>query len=338
MLEDWGFQQSNFLWALLCPLVWLWSKKLRVLGLPSWFKNSDMFYPMLDLLGEQRTENSRVKESINWPLSTIFCLLIISLAQPISYGDVINEGVQPEPVDLILVVSTDVSMVLRDYQLNGEQLDRMQMTQLWLQKLVRDFKGRRLALVVLGHPPAIWLPLTSDKYLLEDAIGRLDIALGGRNTDLGETIFLVKEAFLNEDLAIHREVLLVNSGYLMLGANSPESAIKPFVKAGFRLHTLAMGAAKKPDFSLGKGHLIYQSANIKGMQRLAHLGQGQMVHVKDLTSVDDVLSNISVNSVNGSAKSAQRVIEVYYHYPLLLAFFMLCFELFPLSRWLGRKS
>ncbi|MCU7800617.1 MAG: VWA domain-containing protein [gamma proteobacterium symbiont of Lucinoma myriamae] len=70
-------------------------------------------------------------------------------------------------------------MSLSDYEINGQIIDRLTLTRQLLDGFVSDYSGQRIGLVTLGNPPAIWLPLTSDKIIVQDAISRIRTFLGG---------------------------------------------------------------------------------------------------------------------------------------------------------------
>ena len=241
------------------------------------------------------------------------------------------EKQQADPLDLILVVNTSVSMILKDYIVGGEQVDRMAMSRLLLQKLVSSFKGQRIGLVVMGRPSAIWLPLTSDFSLVSNIIGRLKTTLGGRNSDIAETLALIQKKFTPDSEKSQTIVMMVSDGYEQLGVISPEAAVQELVHDGFKLHTLAIGSAAKPEFSLGKGHLIYQAVDLQLMTQLAKIGGGKMVHVKDLSVTDNVLKNISIAPEQNKKKQGKSIVIPLYQYPLAFSLILLIIMLLPVS-------
>ncbi len=259
--------------------------------------------------------------------------------QPVQYGQALPADTKPDPVDLILVVNTSVSMTLKDYMFDGQQLDRMAMTRLSLQKFVSEFKGQHIALVILGRPSSIWLPLTTDFSLVKKMIGRIKTTLGGRSSDIAETLVLIQKQFTVEKpkslinpgkTSQQKTVMLVSDGYDQLGVSSPESAVKELLQNGFDLHTLAIGSDKQPEFSLGKGHLIYQPVDLNLMSRLAEIGHGKMEHVKDLTAIDRVIENLESPAAIKNVENKKLIIPLY-QYPLTLALILLLIMLLPIS-------
>ncbi len=335
------FLQPFWFAGLLVPLFWWLVAKNKQLVFPSIIQQTKVRYPALELTGSDRADKDQTTILPGFYLPAIFLiLLLLSLAQPVRYGETLPAEVQKEPVDLILVVNTSVSMTLNDYMLEGKQLDRMAMTRLLLQQLVREFKGRRIALIILGRPSSVWLPLTTDFSLVENMIGRIKTTLGGRNSDIGETLALIQKQFSLDQPSIADQpaintskqiVMLVSDGYDQLGVSSPESAVKELLQDGFQLHALAIGSSNKPEFSLGKGHLIYQPVDLRLMTRLSSIGEGKVVHVKDLSAIDVVLNNIKTPVIDNGVEIDKRQIISLYQYPLILALLILLIMLLPVS-------
>lgn len=335
MLEGLHFQQPYWLIGLIIPL-WLYFKRGRQLALPELVRATRIRYPALGLLHSDDAEknSSLAVNRSDITLPVLLTLLILSLAQPARLGALLPPEQSPEPVDLILVVNTGVSMVLRDYIIEGEQIDRMEMTRRLLNKLVDNFNGQRLALVVLGRPPSLWLPLTSDRRVVKDAVSRLQTTLGGRSSDLAETLTLVHKQFAPGGASDgnQRIVLLLNDAYAQLGASAPEIALQQLSADGFRLHTLAIGTTQTPDFSLGRGTLIYQPVDLQLMSRLAVLGGGEMLHATDLSVIDPLISKLEPSATQKIAVEECRLIIALYHYPLTLALILLFYRLLSAAK------
>ena len=330
MLDGLYFQQPYWLLSLLFPL-WLYFFGRNTLIVPAFFQAAHIRYPALGLLGQGGSDSGTHTSLIRRPvlLSLFLALLIVSLAQPVIPGQALPTSQKPQALDLVLVVNTGVSMVLRDYVIEGEQIDRMQMARRLLIQLVDNFKGDRLALVILGRPPSLWLPLTTDRRVMKDAVSRLKTTLGGRSSDLGETLTLVNEQFpaALQKSGNQRMVLLVNDGYAQLGAMAPEVALEKLRENGFKLHTLAIGSNRTPEFSLGKGTLIYQPADLQLMNHLATLGGGEMLHAKDLSIIGSMLNMLDHSDSAVSVADEYRLIISLYHYPLTLALILLLYHL-----------
>jgi len=301
-------------------------------------------FPLLSVIQPGIVSVSRSDITSKLWFALLLTLLITSLAQPVRFSDVLPDETRAEAIDLILVVNTSVSMVLKDYTVEGKQIDRMQMTQQLLLQLVDKFPGRRIALVVLGRPASIWLPLIEDKSLVKHAITRLRTTLGGRGSDIGETLELVRNKFrLSQDdiSASEKVVLLITDGYQQLGPVAPDKAVQNLLNAGFTLHTLAIGSTTQPDVSLGKSHLIYAPVDLPLMQKLALIGNGKMIHAQDQTVVTELLKlfqhPVQKSRPESTLENNRRLIINLYHYPLALALLLLLYLSLPLSAKIARE-
>ena len=336
MLGDVYFLQPLWLIGLIAPLLWLIFFKQKKLQIPQLLQQIRVRYPALDLVDLEKQENASPALFLwsKFAVISFVSFLLCSLAEPVLDGKPLPAKLQAEQVDLILIINTSISMVLKDYQVDEKQIDRMAMTRLLLKKLVSEFRGRKVGLVILGRPSSVLLPLTDDFLLVQHFIDRLKTTLGGRNSDISETLSLVQKQFELVDIekanaSQKRIVMLVSDGYEQLGTSSPESAVKKLILDGFELHTLAIGTEIKPDFSLGKGTLIYQPVDLALMTRLAKIGEGQMVHAKKLQVIEKVIDNVSIDLPGKQFKLDKAVVIPLYHYPLTMALILLMVMLLP---------
>jgi len=334
MLTDVHFIYPAWLILILVVIAWFLATRKKTLNTPSVIQPITLFYPLLLALNFH-TKKQKIQNKRLW-VGIIFCLLAITLAQPVFKTPIKNSATANQATDLILVVNTSVSMVLKDYKevdKNGvlQQFDRMQKTKQVLKQLVTRFKGERLALVVLGNPATLWLPLTNDKNLVLQAIKQLQTTLGGRNSDIGSALTLVDKQF-QQPSKQQKMVLLVNDGYAQIGSVSPIQSVKQLVEHHFIVNTLAIGSPKLPKFSLGIGHLIYSPADLKLMRALAKAGKGSMVHAWKNKTVDELLKVIDQPINKPSYSKTRFKNNALYIYPLSLSMLLIVFLLFPIRR------
>lgn len=333
MIDGLYFAHPYWLLAVLALLPILFSPAAKSLRWPRLMSPLALRYPLLPWLlpAVEQTGVARASH-LNRPLLFISAsLLIIALAQPQKPGPGLPPSQQPQPVDLILLVNTSVSMVLKDCAINGFQVDRMAKQIDVLKRLAAQFRGDRIALVVLGRPAAVWLPLTRDKALVSAAIARLQTTLGGRNSDIGATLELVAKSFPMTPNGGHQKVILLASdGYQQLGAETPQQAATKLADLGYRIDTLAVGSTRFPESKLGKTHLIYQPVDLALLQQLATIGQGKMLRARD----DNILKKLlaALDHPARSAHSTQPRPQIaLYPWPLSLAMLLLIWQ------WLGLR-
>ncbi len=339
MSTEFYFAEPLWFIATVCVIAWFIFTHHKPLHTPHITQAIQVFYPLLNAL--KQPQKTTTEHNSRFAFSLIIVLLSISLAQPGIKKAISYTPNQQQNVDLMLVVNTSVSMVLRDYQepdKHGilQQFDRMEKTKRILQQLVSRFKGQRIGLVILGRPAAVWLPLTSDMEQIQFAIQHLKTTLGGRTNDIGASLQLVAEQFETAS-TYQQKVLLVNDGYLQLGSTSPLHSIRQLAQRNITVHTLAIGSPQRPEYSLGVGHLIYSPVDLSLMRSLAKAGNGKMIHAWKNQTVDELLAAIDQPITQNSNTTTQIYSTALYAYPLSLATGILLFVFFPSLRFTRAK-
>lgn len=339
MLSNFYFASPTWLLALFIIIVWFLLTRLKPFKTPNLIQTITVFYPLLMAVDKQ--PKKQLPQNNRLWVSVILLLLSLSLAQPTIKSPIKLTTNLKQGVDLILVVNTSVSMVLRDYKEvdnNGDtqQFDRMEKTKRVLKQLITQFKGQRIALVVLGRPSAVWLPLTGDIKQVTHAINNIKTTLGGRSNDVGAALALVKQQFTKTTQA-QKMVLIVNDGYAQIGSQSPQQAVQELVENNFIVHTLAIGSPALPTFSLGIGHLIYSPVDLQLMQSLAETGKGSMVHAWKNKPVDELLRIIDQPIKQAQHSKTHFKNHPLYYYPLSLAMLLMLFLTMPLHQFTKRR-
>ena len=211
------------------------------------------------------------------------------------------------------MVGTAISMTLRDYVIDGEPVDRMRLARTLVDGFVKNYSGRRIGLVILGNPPALWLPLTTDRMVVRDAVARIRSVLGGRLTDMGATLKLVREQFAGPG---EKVVVMVTDGGLQLGEVSPREAARAL--------PAAMGAHGGNAVSSQQGGLIYEPTDLDTLQQIARLGGGSMLPAQDEHAFRQALQRIQRSHRAPLPPSTpQRLRSAWYSLPLALAMLLL---------------
>lgn len=332
MFTDLGLVQPLWLMLLPLPLLWLKWRRHHPPASSTMSMPLAMRYPLLRVI---RTSPGVAKTTGSGTADVMICaallLVVLALAQPVRYTGTIKTAEASEPVDLVIVAGTAISMTLRDYVVGGEPVDRMSITRRLLDGFVAGYRGRRIGLVVLGNPPALWLPLTDDKAVVRDAISRLRPVLGGRLSDMGATLRLVDARF---GAAGEKVVVLVTDGGLQLGATSPETAARALGAAGSTLYVIGIGSGDQGAGGTDPGGLIYEPIDTAFLQALAEAGGGAFFHARDTDAFSAALSTIeSRHRRPGTGSLTGRLLEAWYPLPLGLAMALLLLGIWwPLLR------
>ena len=249
------------------------------------------------------------------PLALALALAGVALAQPARLGGPLEQGPASEPVDLVLVVGTAITMGLEDYVVDGRPVDRMTLARQLLDGFVAEYSGRRIGLVVLGDPPALWLPLTRDKAVVRDAVGRLRVNLGGRLTDIAGTLELVAERFGHVPGAA---VVMFSDAGFQVGREPPLAGARALSAQGLTLHTVALGAAGSEAGEGGAGRLIHRPVDLALLRQLAAAGGGEAFHATDAAAFEAALATVEARHRRPPppATAGRRRVEALYAWPL----------------------
>ncbi len=318
-------------WLILLGPVWFWWLLRRRFPGP-WPRLMPVIairYPLLSVLTKKESSSPDL-DKINLPdllLTLAMSLMVLALTQPAIHTTEIEAEKHIKAPDLVLVVDTAVSMTLKDYVVDTQPVDRMSITRQLLDAFIADYPGNRMGLVILGNPPALWLPLTADKQVVRDAVRRIRTSLGGRLSDTGATLELVRKNYSGSD---NKVVILVSDGGLQLGDISPQSAATELAAAGFTLYVIAVGSQHVGSGFSDKGSLIYQPIDLTMMMQVAANGDGQLFEAKDTETFRDILKIIDDKHSQSIPPPATRWF-IQHLYPALISTAMLLLLLASLT-------
>ena len=306
------------------------AKKLK-LGLPDWLLTSvsRRYYrhPNFDLV--HQATNKKVassKSSKQWAIFIFYAvlsvLIMLSLAHPYRIGNKLPEP--PRHRDIMFIVDTSINMVLRDYAVNGQRVQRMTMMKDVLSHFISKLQGNRMGVVAFSEQAYTLVPLTTDYGLLNTQILRLDSAtLTGRSNDLSHALLytykqLARDSELTADEAAPAVVLLTSVNRPSRNLD-PRAVARFYQQRGFSLHTVAIGA---PDYAAKEKDtmsLIYHPANFRLLEEVASEAGGLFFWAKNTENLQQAIEAILQASPR-KAEQQIRYIEIpLYHWPLLFA-------------------
>ena len=260
-------------------------------------------------------------------------LLHLSLAQPYRLGEKLPEP--PQYRDIIFLVDTSVSMILRDYLVQSQRTDRMSMVKSVLQHFIKGLSGSRLGLVIFSEQAYTLVPLTTDHELLKYQLQRLQAAsLTGRRTDPGKALLYTLNTLTPRLQAGEKPVLV-----MLTDASRPVRNIDPRIAAalirqkGLRLHTIAIGAGSEAAKEETASSLIYQPANFTLLEEIATAGGGEFFSADSQSSLNQVLQNIQATEKQHIKLKPVFIKITLYYWPLCIALiWILLWQTLPLLR------
>jgi len=144
---------------LLLPVPWLWWRFLPAVEQTQ----SVAYIPFASDWSE--ADAATVQPGINIMhlvlLSLIWLSLLLAAARPEWHGDAVELPVSGR--DLVLAVDISGSMRTPDFNLNGQQVDRLTATKAVADAFIQRREGDRVGLILFGSNAYVQTPLTFDR-------------------------------------------------------------------------------------------------------------------------------------------------------------------------------
>ncbi|NRP11018.1 MULTISPECIES: VWA domain-containing protein [unclassified Marinobacterium] len=290
MFSDWGMLQP--LWLLLTPLILIlfWRRRDTDAPWPDLLQRERVRYPLYGELTNEQPEASQYQPRRERLLLMSMTLFVLALAQPVVYRDTIELPDQKDPVDLVLLVDTNITMVLKDYFDGQQSIERMSLTKELLSEFVNGFQGNRIGLSIMGNPPYHWLPFTDDRDAVTQAIARIRVTLGGRLSDMSASLKLVSDNYPTD---LNPVVVMVTDSGMQLGETSPQAAAKALADAGYTLYVIAIGSTELSQEQKARAGFVYDPVDLALLDEVAKAGAGKMFHALNIDAFEEALQTIS---------------------------------------------
>ena len=277
-----------------------------------------LLHPLINTLNIE-SPHPKIKMSFGLIKTFILILLVLALAQPIKVGKKLPDP--PQERDIIFIVDTSVSMILRDYILNGERIDRMSLLKGVLDSFIHKLKGERMSIIVFGDHAYTLVPLTSDESLLRKMLSRVQATMAGRFNAIGEGIALaVKQAAKNESNSTRKRVLV-----LLTDADQPTGSINPITAAQLAkaaklpLYTIAIGATTLAAEEQRQGGLLYSPVDLGLIQQLSSITGAKNYQAGNPNALNNAIQAISLHETNKQKNKPQYFREPLYYWLLIVA-------------------
>ena len=262
-------------------------------------------------------------------LMVVACLLV-SLSEPVLRGEQLPE--LPPERDIVFIVDTSVSMVLRDYLLEGQRLDRMSLLKGVLDRMVQRLEHDRIGIIVFGDHAYTLVPLSRDHALLRTQLQRISVTMAGRFSSVGEAIALAVKQVTQQNNARHsppqekrrRVLVLLTAASTPTGNINSVAAATLAADAGLPLYAIAVGATSRAaEETDRKAGLIYQPADFVHLGKLAELTGARAFQAGDRAALDQALHEIEQRETNPRQLPPRFVTRPLYLWPLLLGLLLL---------------
>lgn len=256
-----------------------------------------------------------------WIGYAIFALGIhAALARPFYQGEQLPEP--PSYRDAVFILDSSISMVLKDYVLDEQRVDRMTMLKHVMARLIENLKGNRIGIVSFSEQAYTLAPMSADYPVLLTQLQRLRPAtLTGRTSRPGEALLYTLQSVEQQIGERTAKPVLI----LVSDVNRPDRHIDPRVAAeyvamqGYRLHVIGIGGASYAAGEDDERGLIYHPSNFTLLEAVAERGNGRFYWAKNTQSLQQAIAAIQ-RAEQHSVDSEPRFVPVaLYQWPLLFA-------------------
>lgn len=222
-----------------------------------------------------------------WPALLAWLLLVTAAARPVWYGKPIELPVSGR--DLMLAVDLSGSMQTRDFVINGQQVTRLQATQIVASDFIQRRVGDRIGLILFGRQAYVQTPLTFDRKTVEQLLQEAVIGLAGQETAIGDAIGLAVKR-LEDDPNDSKVLILLTDGANTAGEVEPEKAAELAAQKGLKIYTIGIGADEMLVNSLFGMRRINPSDDLdeQMLRSIAKITGGQYFRARDTAALDKI--------------------------------------------------
>ncbi len=369
-LENIIFNQPMWLWGiLLWPLFWgtrtllnrflsgFLSKTPDDLAQINTQATLRVRHPLIDQMHQDTHALPRVKHPFSLSrlgLNLLRGIIIISLAIALAQPEKVQER-PPEPQqktvrDIVFIIESSASLLLPDYQINGQPESRMNVVKKVLDQFIGGLEGNRFGLIIYADHAYTLMPLTDDQMAARLYLNRLKPHLAGRlDSAMGEALGLAlkqteselnSETNTNNPPPLKRVIVLISDGLSQPSQRPLSDAILYAQQMQVPIYTVGIGASTHSADKRQHTGLLYQPLESQSLKTLAKATQAQYFQVSSGDGLNQVLQKISeTEGVPLETPPAKADYTALYHLPLSIAVLtLLAYLLFSLMFALTRTE
>jgi Ca-activated chloride channel family protein len=241
-----------------------------------------------------------------WIKVLLFSLMVIALAEPLSYDS--SKNLHKKGRDLILAIDASGSMA----QSGFDSQDRFKSKYETTLKLSEDFIKNRyddnMGVVIFGTFAYTASPLTYDLKSLNYLLQLTTVAIAGESTAIGDAI-MQSIRTLSFGEAKQKAIILLTDGYHNAGRNSPQKAVEKAKELGIKIYTIGVG--KKSDYDVALLEKISKETNAKSFSAST---------TDELKSIYKNISKLEPSPIRSENYLNQKLLI---EYPLFIVFLLL---------------
>ncbi|MBL7003530.1 MAG: VWA domain-containing protein [Gammaproteobacteria bacterium] len=254
--------------------------------------------------------------------SIAWLLFVLALARPQWLGDPIELPVTGR--DLMLAVDLSGSMKEKDFNINGEAVDRLTATKYVAGEFIKQRVGDRLGLILFGERAYLQAPLTFDLTTVNTLLQESVIGLAGIKTAIGDAIglSLKRLAKLKQK---SRVLILLTDGANTSGEVLPMKAAQLAAQQNLKIYTIGIGADEMIKQSFFGAQVVNPSADLdeKTLRFIADQTGGRYFRARDTQELATIYSLLDELEPAEQKSETLRPAQALYYWPLGLSLLLL---------------
>jgi len=208
----------------------------------------------------RRSRAGAVLANLRW---IALALLIVGMARPQIAGG--QAPLKASGVDIAVALDLSGSMIAEDFQLRGQQVNRLAIAKDTLRTFVENRPSDRIGLVVFGTEAYVAAPPTLDHDFLRRVMDRIELGtINGEQTAIGSGLATAVNR-LRGLQSKSRIVILLTDGQSNAGKISPLTAAEAAAALGVKVYTIGVGTrglAPVPRGTDAFGRKVYGQAAV----------------------------------------------------------------------------
>jgi len=219
--------------------------------------------------------------------SFAWLLLVIAAARPQWLGEPIELAMSGQ--DLLLAVDLSGSMDIRDFKLNGREVNRLTAVKAVAGQFIERRAGDRIGLILFGDHPYLQAPLTFDRKTIQTLLEESGIGMAGQNTAIGDAIGLAIKR-LRDNPDNQRVLILLSDGADTASMLKPLQAADLAAKENLKIYTIGVGADEMIVRDLFGARRVNPSEDLdeETMTALATKTGGRYFRARDVADLEKI--------------------------------------------------
>jgi len=243
--------------------------------------------------------------------SIAIAAMLFALARP-QMGSLPNKRAI-EGVDIVLAIDTSGSMRARDFEINGQRPDRLEVIKAVISQFIDSRPNDRIGMVVFGSEAYTQAPLTMDHDVLSQFLEQMEIGMAGDGTAIGDGLATAVKR-LKDSPAKSRVIVMLTDGANNSGRIDPMAAANASKALGIRVHTIGVGSqGVVPIMQNGRVFHIRADIDEKTLQEISATTGGQYWRAVDTNALVRVYAEIDkLEKVKRDQTSKQQGRDIFH--------------------------